>query len=150
MTGTVDITRDVNDEGIEDDEDMIVDRSVDDIEDEFDNVEAKHQALPEEMLGCNTPRKRKEKAACWSSIKRLRMIDDNPPHTANWGKKGYTHVCVHPIDPDEFGGAFCNYPLKLHQQGKGKDRAGQTWVTTHATRHLSIMHPLHDVAEEVN
>jgi len=34
--------------------------------------------------------------------------------------------------------------------GKGKDRAGQTWVTTHATYHLCRIHPHHVASEEVD
>ena len=52
-----------------------------------DDNDAKHQELPEEMLGCNTPRKRKEVAKCWTTIKRLKPCDKRPPHIAKWEKK---------------------------------------------------------------
>ncbi len=64
-------------------EDVEFSTLVDDIGQDND---AKHQELPEEMLGCNTPRKRKEVAKCWTTIKRLKPCDKRPPHTTSWEK----------------------------------------------------------------
>ena len=119
-------------------------------EDEADDDEVKHHPLPPEMLGCNTPRRRKETGKCWTSIKRLKLSNNQPPHTANWGRKGYTHVCIHPLGSEDGVDSFCNQPLKLHRLGKGADRDGMPWVTTHATKHLTRCHPEHEACEAVD
>jgi hypothetical protein len=62
-------------------------------------------------------------------------------------EEDYTHVYVHLVLPDEWGGQFCNTPLKLHRF-YSKDRSSNTWVTTHATNHISCCHKEHAVADE--
>ncbi len=147
------------DEHIEHETENAGDMTVDDVEliprvddldqDSDDEYDAKHKALPDTMIGYNTPQKRKEVAKCWTTIKRLEPHDKRPPHTAKWEKKGYIHVCIHHVEADEFGGTYCNQPLMLHRLGKGEYRGGHPWVTTHATYHLSLCHPEHVACEEV-
>ena len=113
-----------------------------------DDIESRHLQLPTAMTGCNSPRKRAEVAKCWTIVKRLRSSKDAPDFASKWVDKGFTHVCVHGIPADEWGGEFCNTPLKLHRLPT-KDKKSLTWVTTHATNHISRYHKEHAVADEV-
>ena len=118
------------------------------VEGDEESEENRHMQLPNAMTGCNSPRKRPEVAKCWKIVKRLRTCEDAPDFANKWVQKGFTHVCVHNILADEWGGEFCNTPLKLHRL-PGKDKKNLTWVTTHATNHISRYHKDHAVASEV-
>ena len=115
---------------------------------EDNGEEDRHLPLPSSMIGLNSPRKRAETSNCWSVVKRLKSCEDAPSWAKKWFSKGYSHVCIHEIPRDTHGGTVCNTPLRLHKLARGKD-AKPSWVTTHATTHISRYHKDHVVAKEV-
>ena len=112
--------------------------------------EDRHFPLPKIMLGVNSPRRRPETAKCWTVVKRLKSSEDAPLWARKWFEKGkeFTHVCVYSIEEDLYGGTICNTPLRLHRFAKGANTK-VSWVTTHATNHISRYHKSHVVADEV-
>ena len=117
---------------------------------EDDDCVDRHFPMPTSMLGVNSPRKRPETAKCWTVIKRLRSSENAPVWARKWFDKGkeFTHVCALDIEEDIHGGTVCNTPLRLHRFAKGANTK-VSWVTTHATSHISRNHKSHVVADEV-
>ena len=92
------------------------------------------------LLGSNTPGKRAENSDIWKHVKRLK-----PGNPFLLLGKGYTHICTHPIQPDEYGGEVCNAPFKLHKRQKNK-RGG--WVSSKAVDHMVDAHRGSEIAEQ--
>jgi hypothetical protein len=87
-----------------------------------------------QAIGANTPKGNgaPPTGPVWESVKRLKVGN---PRSQALMLKGYTHICVHPLDPDEDTGAprFCHEPLVC-------SRPSGTWIQTIAQRHLESEH----------
>eukprot|EP00966_Prymnesium_polylepis_P175418 4059513-Prymnesium_polylepis.1 len=99
---------------------------------------------PSRAYGANTPKGTLRGVASnvsevWKDIKRLKAKDNR---SQNLMIKGYTHICVFPIQPTESGNMqYCHEPLKLTKTGGG------TWIVTQGERHMVREHPASDASK---
>jgi len=103
-------------------------------DDDVDEYEINHSALPKETVRANTPKHRAQKSDIWKHVKRIASHD-----SLHRGMNvECTHVCVYPLeDGGDCEKRFCNTRLKLFRSSKCKD-AG--WSTTIAVAHFKKKH----------
>lgn len=100
------------------------------MEDDSEEEDDTHLAIPEHLVGANTPvaRGRAPRSQIWQTVKRLKT--GHPLRDAG----SHTHVCTDRIDDAEDGSErFCNQMLKLPTNQK------MGWITSKAVDHMKVV-----------